>query len=1595
MKVKKLASLLLSAVMVAASFQAVTAETAINVTSANQFATVGKGGAGGGKVLTDGSTGVSARAGKIWFQLSGAVDPQTLTAENVTMTKDDGTPVPCGADIYGSADRVAVKFGELEPGTGYTIRLGNGVAGADGSLMEYSLHFTTTDQEYLYYEDFEGYTESMQTEDIKAKLLENPQVEFSTFGKNVTMKILEENGNPALRIMNGENTEPNAGRVDKKIAIGGTNGMTTGFVFETKVRFEKSTPQVNIGKFDGARTSGSMVRWENNGDVIALNYRDSKEKREIFIKKPAPTQNYNIRLVFRPEDFEGAPADQFPGSDGPVRAFVVDTYYDMGDGKGYQLANSGIVTAADPTGAAKPSWTVTKLMPYSINGGTAAGQVSQIVLDDMKIYDHLPVQVMSANVKTGQTVQDDLSQIVLTFNTDIQPETLAGNIQLVSDDETAYTLAGTYDPDSRTYTAPIPAGTLLADHSYSIAISGVLSTDGFQYDEDTAISFDVVYAEEKITADSVAFDGAVLPSGSVGIPIATERISITLSEAADPATVSKETVLLDNTEYTVDCAGNVISIDPQLAGNTSYTLKLTEGITSADGTKKLLPLNYTFKTEKDPTAIAVESASIQNGAVNVPVKTQGISFTFDEPLDPATVAGGVSMTDGAGGSVPVTTSLSDGNAGLFVGFSGLAVNSQYTLTLSGAIKNALGTKSLTPYTVQFQTEDQSYLLNVDFEDELLYPTGQQPKNTDILYSTINNETVTVPPSYTVQKDPDTGNKFLRVETGVGNTSSRVLAQFDFTNGGANPGATESFVIEETLRFIQKDAKIDLGGDKFFNAYMTERGSTHFYVNGYPDPTSTTMRQQVLFDPIVLGKDYKIRLVYNKMNDEGKYRIDAYLDQGAGYKLVTQDVRLAQTTEELASRIDSIKLYSMNNELIPEYKSVIEIDDIRIYAYNPPMIQSSSIENLQSGVSTDTSMMTIVFNMDMDKSTISGIKLTNLATGEETALNSSYIPDSRSLEIEIPQGSLSQNNEYTISIDQACSQGGLKLEGAKSIRFTTSESFAEVELSAPVTFSETQGGPEAGSIYDLTSIWANIPLRRLVKEDVPAVAGLALYDENGKLVQLALKEQLITGDTVIQDVGLEDIGPIGYHWTAKAFLWESMDTMRPLIQAVEKDANVDLTMSTLFTDGMVLQREEPIPVWGQGFDLEDVSIMLTDGDEVVAQATARPEKGSWFAQLPAVEAGGPYVLTVVNGENTKVIENVMVGDVWLVSGQSNMEKQMNDSNYIADTQPDIDSAYDYPGIRLYKISQNAQSVAQGDIPKSAWETCTPVTVGKFSCVGYYFGRGIYESLEEGVPVGLIQSAVGGTKIERWISKEGIADYGVSGITANTSSTLYNGMIAPLQKFNIKGVLWYQGESDWDKPQYYENSLKALISSWRDEWNKPDMPFIYVQVAAYSKDGYNFAPIWNAQLNTLKNVDNTAMVSAVDLCDLNDIHPPYKDQVAARAVLAARAIAYGEEGLQYMGPIPQSIQLEGNSIRIRYDFAEGLHSTDDAIPGFRVIAGDQEASAKAVIDGEDIVLTWDGELVPESVSYCYTAEGGVTLYNSTDLPASPFLAAVGAE
>ena len=854
-----------------------------------------------------------------------------------------------------------------------------------------------------------------------------------------------------------------------------------------------------------------------------------------------------------------------------------------------------------------------------------------------------------------------------------------------------------------------------------------------------------------------------------------------------------------------------------------------------------------------------------------------------------------------------------------------------------------------------------------------------------------NDTVEKEGTYIVTEDEETGNKFLRITSGKG-TGSRIYADYDFTKGGTQPGMSESFVFEASVRFSKVGTEFGMGqmtGKLFSDQYRVNPasvGNPSMFIQHYPTPESASTKAEYLIMGINSQKFYNLRFVYSRRTEENRFVIDAYRDDrdGQGYKLINENIRLAKETEKLSDLINTIKIYTINDKPNEEQNAVIDFDNIKIYPYNPPEIVSSSIKDLESGISVDTRDMTFVFNSDINNAVVKP-ELTDNLTGEKTVLNSEYHADLKSLIVEIPQGALSQNGDYTISLSDVFGIDGMKLEGKNSIRFTTSSSFSPIELSGPITFSAEQGGESLASIYNVSSVFANIPVRKLIAEDVSAVAAVALYDGNGALRKVNFENVLVTEDTVISSAGVE-YDNIPYNWYAKAFVWDSLENMAPMLPTGYIKAGVELTVSDMFSDNMVLQRGEKIPVWGTGYDAEAVEVSIKDGDEIIAQTEVYPVNSRWKAELPALEAGGPYELTITNGEDTKTFENVSMGDVWLVSGQSNMVKTMNDGLYIKDTQTDINNA-DYPDIRFYKVGELSSAV-KADSAGSSWEVCNPATAAKFSCVGFYFGRGIYESLEEGVPVGLIQSAVAGTKIERWISEEGMENYNVTN-PVNLSSTLYNGMIAPLQNYNIKGVLWYQGESNYDNAEYYENNLAALIKSWRDEWNKPDMPFIYVQLPPYGQ--YNFAPIWNAQLNVLKKIENTAMVPAVDLGELSNIHPAQKDKVGKRAADAAQAVAYGRN-IEYMGPLFESAELVNGRVEISFSHAAGLYSETEEIKGFKVGNESVEEDASARIEGNKIILEFDGVFNPEYVSYCYVNEGGVTLFNSAGLPASPFKAEI---
>ncbi len=1579
---KRYVGLLLSALLLLTQITVpVFAADEMNVIAANVFASEQK------YDLAPGGN-VWASAGKIYFTLDDAVDPATLDG-NVSLTAG-GENIPCGADLYRSNNIIGVSFGKLTPGTAYNLHLGSGIKSADGSrsLKDYAIPFTAG-KDSIYSQDFSGFTTDMDTNAIKEKLLEDSAMTFPVKGsENVTLAVVPGESGNALRIKSGTDTTANAGRIDGVVTVPddqpnkGNKGAYTGLVYDAILTMEAYGTQINVGKFTGAR-GANMLRVTNDGTnnmkVIGdFSSGASTPKNPDFITKVDKTKPYHIRIVYRIAetlDMNGTAGSKNMG-------FLIDTYLDKEDGKGYQPVNKNILTSVAGVNP-QPTQNITGVSLFSINGWPNDTQVSQAVFHDIKVYRYLPVQIMKANVKNMGTVPADLQELNLVFNADMKADTLNGTVSLYNvTDDTTTSLTGNYDAANRTFKASV-AGMLEAGKEYSVQIGDAISADGFRFDEECKLTFRAESADPKVTVTGTTVNGIPADSGVTGVSLTDTAFAFTFDDAIDTATVAGNVTFQSaagaNVGFTTDTTDDkVLIVKPaSLSGKTGYQVTLGEGIRSKDGSKQLMAYTFGFSTEASATNITVEKCSVAEGAANVRPAVGQITFTLDETADPNSLKDNITFRTKTGNPVAFTAAPGANGKNIQLTFDRLELNTDYTVTLTSGITNAAGNKALVEYALHFRTIQRELYAGADFEDETIFPTGQplQDGNWDFYHDFKPDGGSNPTGKMTVMEE--NGNKYLHVDTGVG--TGRETVYFDFPGGKI----TESFVYDGSVRFLKTDTNINMGQPGWANAFMTMKNTSNFWAYHYPDPALTKMEQKNLIPTITKGKWYKVRIVYNKLNDEGKYLLDAYLDSGNGngYQLMGENIRLAQN---IANQVNTLKLFSINDPSNAADNASVDFDDLMLYPYDPPRIADSSIPNLASGVNTDTNEMILTFSRDMRKSF--SVKLKNRKTQEEKVLNYSYIEGSRELKIEIPTGSLSKNNEYEVVVGNAFSADGFKLEGQKSIAFTTSESFSDVELDAPIQFTDKSGEP-LKSIYGQTSVYAKVPLRKMVDGDVEAQAFIALYDENNILQQCKVFPQTITEDTVLEGIGLESTEPFGYKWTAKVFLWKGSDSMIPLIPNGEIASDVDLKLPTLFTDGMVLQRDMPVRVWGEGYDGEDVTVTLNGQTK-----TVRPSGGRWSLELDRMSAGGPYTMTVTNGENRKEFTNVMVGDVWLVSGQSNIVKQMNE--YTSETQADIDSA-NYPNIRFYKIADTPTTIKQDDIPKSSWSVCNGTTARTFSCVGFYFGREIYQSLEENVPVGLIQSAVGGTRIERWMSAEAIKKYSVTGIEAQTGETeLYNGMIAPLQNYGIKGVLWYQGESNHSNAGYYENDLHALINSWREEWSIGDFPFIYVQIAAFEQ--YNFAPIWQAQKDILNRERNVAMVSAVELEDLQDIHPPYKKKVGERAALAARKLAYGEN-IEFMGPIVDTVTRSDDTITVTFTHADGLKSmnwkeNNKEVPltGFQVGDGTALVDATAAIaaDGKSVTLTWSGVANPTEVRYCYTSRGGVTLYNSSDLPASPF-------
>ena len=456
------------------------------------------------------------------------------------------------------------------------------------------------------------------------------------------------------------------------------------------------------------------------------------------------------------------------------------------------------------------------------------------------------------------------------------------------------------------------------------------------------------------------------------------------------------------------------------------------------------------------------------------------------------------------------------------------------------------------------------------------------------------------------------------------------------------------------------------------------------------------------------------------------------------------------------------------------------------------------------------------------------------------------------------------------------------------------------------------------------------------------------------------------------------------------------------------AFAEVKLPSVIGSHMVLQRDEAVPIWGWAEAGEAVTVEF-QGKKVSAKAG---KDGRWEVKLPAFKANSKGAKLTIKGSNEIVLEDVLVGEVWLCSGQSNMEWTVSRSS---NAKEEIANGK-HPLIRHIKVPHRPSDKPETDVKTSGWQVCSPGTVANFTAVGYYFARHLMQELD--VPVGLLGSNWGGTRIEPWIPpvgfkavpalKESHADKLAefpqkrgNRINHQSPLALYNGMISPLVPYGIRGAIWYQGESNNGEGNLYHEKMKALIAGWRSIWNKPELPFYYVQLAPfrYRGDPKRLPGIWQAQLDTLK-VPHTGMAVTTDITTLGNIHPPNKQDVGKRLALWALAKNYGQDKLVYSGPIfDRADHSEGkDSMAVHFKKiggkGHGLKTTDGKKPSHFEVAGKDGVWHPAeafIVYGDHILAKSNMVKEPIHVRFGWDQLATPNLVNAAGLPASPFTSA----
>lgn len=449
---------------------------------------------------------------------------------------------------------------------------------------------------------------------------------------------------------------------------------------------------------------------------------------------------------------------------------------------------------------------------------------------------------------------------------------------------------------------------------------------------------------------------------------------------------------------------------------------------------------------------------------------------------------------------------------------------------------------------------------------------------------------------------------------------------------------------------------------------------------------------------------------------------------------------------------------------------------------------------------------------------------------------------------------------------------------------------------------------------------------------------------------------------------------------------------------------EVRLSAIFTDGMVLQQEKSVPIWGWAKPSSQVEVRTSwDGKSYFVRAN---REGAWRLDIRTAKAGGPYTIRVKE-RNTITLQDVWLGEVWLCSGQSNMEMPMKGypaQPIAGSTEAILDSEDKL--LRFYTVPRNPLLKPASDSKPSSWKTASPATVANFSATAYFFGKRLRKQLN--VPVGLIHSSYGGSNVEAWMDAAWLADQQNIVIPSSAEglkdknrvpTMLYNGMIHPIVGYGIKGIIWYQGESNYERAASYELLFPRIVEEYRKLWGDAQLPFYFTQIAPFNyaslppfhvEDRYNSAYLRDAQRKSLDKLSHSGMAVTMDLGEENCIHPARKKEGGDRLALLALGGSYGFDAISYRSPAYDSIAVQGSTVQVYFrDASLGLTAFGKEIKTLE-IAGENKVfvPATAVIQGKTLLVSSPSVAKPVAVRYAFKDFIIGDLFGVNGLPVSSF-------